>query len=207
MARPNRTLPRAQESSAEKKRGLYPPRVQRILINLFLIFHILAIACWCLPLDFPPLAACKDLIHPYFVWAGLFQSWDTFAPVPWRSNSYVEARLIYRDGSEKIWAFPRMEQLSPFERYRKERYRKFGEILQLDSFDAIWPDVARRVARLNSTPSHPVKTVFLLQKWSLIVPRAEGADSPQPNTLEPGTPEPQEQHILYGYGVRSEDLQ
>ena len=90
-----------------------------------------------------------------------------------------------------------MEQLSLTERYVKERYRKFSENLQNDQNDLLWPDVARRVARLNSTPSNPAKTVILIQKWSPIVSRADGSFQP----------EPWEQHVLYGYGVKPEDLQ
>jgi hypothetical protein len=195
MARANRTLSKDREHNATNIP--FVPRIKRILINLFLAFHIVAIFCWCMPLDLPLLASCKELVRPYFLWAGLFQSWDTFAPVPWQSNSYVEARLIYKDGSEKVWPFPRMEQLNPLERYREERYRKFAEVLQLENFDSIWPDAARRIARLNSTPAQPVKTVILVQKWSLIIPRADGSYHPGPTG----------EHVLFGYGVRSEDLQ
>jgi hypothetical protein len=172
-------------------------RAGRILINLFLGFHILAIACWCLPLNLPPLRLGKRIIRPYFLWSGLFQSWDMFAPIPASANSYLEATVIYKDGSRKTWPFPRMEQLSLTDRYIEERYRKFEENIQNSANDAMWPDVARRVARLNSTPEKPVKTILLIQKWSPIVFRADGAYQP----------EPWDQHILFGYGVRPEDLQ
>jgi hypothetical protein len=197
MARLKRRLAQNRDAKIEREPVLYLKRGKRVLINLFIGFHIVAIACWCVPLDLPLLSSCKELIRPYFLWSGLFQSWDTFAPTPWGLNSYVEATLIYKDGSQKTWAFPRMEQLSPGERYIEERYRKFAEILQNDGSDALWPDVARRIARLNSTPLEPVKTVVLIQKWSLIVPRADGSYRP----------EPWEQHVLFGYGVRPGDLQ
>jgi hypothetical protein len=182
--------------SMELPDRVFLQRAKRVLINLFLGFHILAIICWSVPLDFSLLASCRELIRPYFVWTGLFQSWNTFAPTPWGLNSYVEARLIYKDGAEKTWSFPRMEQLGLAQRYREERYRKFVEVLQDDANDALWPDVARRIARLNSTPSQPVKTVILVQEWSLIVPDSDGSYHPSP----------WEQHVLYGYGVKPEDL-
>lgn len=62
--------------------------------------------------------------------------------------------------------------------------------------DALLADAARYIARLNSGPAEPVKTVILVHKWSFIVPRADGSY----------VPEPWEQHILLGYGVRPEDL-
>jgi hypothetical protein len=172
-------------------------KAKRVLINSFLGFHILAIACWCLPLSLPPLAFGKKLIRPYFLWSGLFQSWDMFAPIPAFANSYVEATIIYKDGSRATWTFPRMEQLSRTDRYIEERYRKFEENIQNSANDAIWPDVARHIARMNSTPAKPVKTIMLVQHWSPNVLGADGSYEPQP----------WDQHILFGYGVRPEDLQ
>ena len=170
---------------------------QRVAINIFLIFHILAITCWCLPFDNALVSLCRERVRPYLVWSGLFQAWDMFSPNPKSANTYVEATIIYPDRSRATWTFPRMEQLSLRERAFKERYRKFTENLPAEQNDALLPDAARHIARLNSTPSHPAKTVILIHKWSFIVPRADGSY----------VPEPWDQHILYGYGVKPEDLQ
>lgn len=99
-------------------------RVQKLkyfAISAFLLFHILAISCWALPLNNPLISSFRYLIRPYFIWSGLFQSWDMFSPDPKRVNSYLEAIVIYKDGSSTLWSFPRMELLSPNERYAKER--------------------------------------------------------------------------------------
>ena len=114
-----------------------------------------------------------------------------------RKRLWAEATVIYKDGTRATWVFPRMEKLSLGDRYFKERYRKFEENLQRDENDSLWPDVSRRIAQMNSSPSRSVKTVILVQKWSFIVPRQDGSY----------IPEPWDQHILFGYGVRSEDLQ
>jgi hypothetical protein len=179
------------------KKSWYRKRVTRLLINLFIVFHLFAIACWCLPIDTPLLPLCQNLIRPYFLWAGLFQSWDMFAPVPKGANTYIEATLIYRDGSQKTWTYPRMEQMSLIQKLFKERYRKFADNLQRDELDDLLPDAARHIARLNSSPSNPVKTVILIQRVSFIVPRPDGTY----------VPEPWESHILLGYGVQPGDLQ
>lgn len=181
--------------SAERKwfrfeRGKY------VAINVFLVFHILAIACWCVPIDSPLIPLCRNLVRPYFLWSGLFQSWDMFAPVPKAANTYVEAVLVYQDRSRITWTLPRMEQLGLTERYFKERYRKFAENLQREENDDLLPDAARYIARFNSTPQKPVKTVILIQKWSFFVPRPDGSY----------VPEPWEQHVLLGYGVQPGDL-
>lgn len=136
------------------------------------------------------------MVQPYFLWAGLFQSWDMFAPVPKGVNVYLEAELRYKDGSRKTWTFPRLEKMSLTEKLFKERYRKFADNLQRDELDDLLPEAARYIARLNSNPGNPVKTVILIKRYSLIVPRADGAYVPEPWQL----------HILLGYGVRPEDL-
>jgi hypothetical protein len=172
-------------------------RTKYIAINVFILFHLMVIICWSVPIDTPLMTACRNLVRPYVLWAGLFQSWDMFAPVPKRANTYIEATLVYRDGSTKTWTFPRMEQMRMWQRIPKERYRKFAENLQADELDELLPDAARHIARLHSTPENPVKTVILIQNASFIVPRADGAY----------VPGPWQSHVLLGYGVRPEDLQ
>jgi hypothetical protein len=172
-------------------------RATRLAINLFIIFHVVAIAMWCIPFNNAVFAQGRKIVRPYFLWAGLFQSWDMFSPTPWSINSYVDATVIYHDGSRKNWSFPRTEQMTLTQSLFKERYRKFTENLQLEQNDVLWADVARRIARMNSTAANRVKTVILVQKWSPILLPADGAYQPQPWN----------QHILYGYGVKPEDLQ
>jgi hypothetical protein len=171
-------------------------KVKRTAINVFLGFHVVAITLWCIPIDSPVIPLCKQLIRPYFLWSGLFQSWDMFAPTPKSANSYLEAVLIYEDGSRKTWAFPRMDQLGLTDKYFKERYRKFTESLVREENEPLLVDAARYIARLNSSPNMPVKTVVLVQNYSYIVPRPDGSY----------VPEPWQKHILLGYGVRPEDL-
>jgi len=178
------------------KKFLRLQTTKRTAIDAFLVFHIVAIACWCVPFNVPPLLQVRRFVRPYFVWSGLFQSWDMFAPVPKAANTYIEAVIVYRDGSRKNWTLPRMDQLGLTEKYFKERYRKFEDTLQQSENDALLLDVARRVARLNSSPANPVRTVILIQNYSFNVPRPDGSNAPQP----------WQQHVLLGYGVQPEDL-
>ena len=166
------------------------------MINVFLLFHIFAIACWCMPVDSPLILLGRTLVRPYVLWSGLFQSWDMFAPIPKGANTYIEAIFVYKDGSKSSWTFPRMEQLGLTGKVFKERYRKFADNLVRDDIDALLPDAARYIARMKSGPTNQVRMVILIQKWSLVVPRADGSY----------VPEPWEQPVLLGYGVRSEDL-
>src|SRR6185312_14829620 len=103
--------------------------ILRDAISIFILFNLIAIICWAVPFNFSLTRDIKNLVRPYMLWTGLFQSWDTFAPNPKSTNSYLEAIAITQSHQQKFWVFPRMEQLSFGERYRKERYRKFAEVL------------------------------------------------------------------------------
>jgi hypothetical protein len=192
-----------KSKGAEQRAGARPKKLnglkkwQYIAINTFLMFHILAITCWCMPLSSPFIAVCRDALRPYFVWSGLFQSWDMFSPQPKATNSYMEALVLYKDGSTKIWSFPRMEQLTLTEKYSKERYRKFVETILDNKNAALWPDVARYVARLPEIRAGQPQKVMLVAKWSDIVRQEDGTF----------TRALWDEHVFYSYDVKPEDLQ
>jgi len=183
-------------NAASERKVSLARKAKRSVIHLFIAFHLVAIAFWCVPVESPLIPLCREMVRPYFLWAGLFQSWDMFAPIPKGANTYIEATVRYRDGSQKTWTFPRVEQMGLKEKLFKERYRKFADNLQRDELDELLPDAARHIARLNSSPGNPVRMVILVRRISFIVPRANGIY----------IPEPWDSHILLGYGVRPEDL-
>ena len=108
-------------------------------------------------------------------WSGLFQAWDTFAPNPPRINSYVKALVITRQRQAFVFEFPKMQQLTFIQRYSKERYRKFEEVLPQQNNAALWPDAARHLAwRYDSAADHPDK-VDLIRFVSKIKPETSDA--------------------------------
>jgi hypothetical protein len=197
-ARMARKAKSAEQRAGARAKNLYGlKKWQYIAINTFLIFHILAITCWCMPLSSPFIGVCRDALRPYFVWSGLFQSWDMFSPQPKATNSYMEALVLYKNGSTKIWSFPRMEQLTLTGKYSKERYRKFVETILDNKNAALWPDVARYVARLPEIRADQPQKVMLVAKWSDIVRQDDGTF----------TRAPWDEHVFYSYDVKPEDLQ
>jgi hypothetical protein len=165
-------------------------------INLFLVFHLFAIPIWCLPSNSLPMLVCRELVRPYFLWSGLFQTWDMFSPSPKRTNGYLEAMVVYTDGTSDYWQFPRMDRLSFSERYSKERYRKFEENLSEDKFPDIWPDVARYIARRPPDRSKRPEMIMLIANWSDLVRNADGSF----------TDSPWQSRVFYRYRVEPQDL-
>ncbi len=191
---------RTPESRASGNRAQDSSRLQnvkRIAINVFLVFHLVAITCWSMPFAGPLVRVVRDSVRPYIVASGLFQSWDMFSPDPKGINSYLEAVVIYQDGSTQLWSFPRMELLDMPERYQKERYRKYEENLENNVNAPLWPDAARYIARLTSSAGHPAKTVMLVVRWSDILP---------PTADNPNGRGPWQVNVFYTYAVKPEDL-
>lgn len=127
---------------------------------------------------------------PYLRWSGLFQLWDMFAPNPEPVNSYIKAVVITHDHHMRVWTFPRMEELSYGERYRKERYRKFTDVLPGQENQILWPDVANHIARTFARRGDSPDKVLLIQFRSDIKPGTDNA-VPQLNVfyeeyIEPG---------------------
>lgn len=164
-------------------------------LSIFILFHMIAILSWAIPLNVAPLLQLKDIVRPYLLWTGLFQSWDFFAPNPRPVNSYIQAVAITQDHHMRVFEFPRMEQLSYGKRYREERYRKFAEVLCDSQYAALWPDVATHIARLLDSPTDPPQMVILMKFQTPIRYGVTPAQEPVPK------PE-----FFYEYYVSGEDL-
>lgn len=145
---------------------------RRAAINVFILFHLVAIACVAAPVDFAPVEIVRELVHPYFLWAGLFQRWDMFAPDPPTVNSYIKTVVISQDRHMRVWSFPRMEELSFAERYQKERYRKFSDVLPQPQMALLWPDVAGHVAGQFDNQTSALDKVLLIEFQSEMHPGA-----------------------------------
>jgi hypothetical protein len=167
-------------------------RVPHVAVNIFILFHLIAITAWALPVNFSAVRDLREIIRPYMLWTGLYQSWDMFAPNPKSIDAYIKAVVFTQDRHMKVWTFPRMEELSFRERYPKERYRKFAEMLPDQKNEALWPGVAAHVARLFNNPIDPPDKVVLIEFRADIKPGADesSAPVPAPNVFYEGYVEP-----------------
>ena len=122
--------------------------------------------------------------------------------MPLTVNFRCEAEITYQDGLIKTWDFPRMEKLSLLGRIPAERYRKWAERVRLDSYEIVWDDTARYIARLNNTqPTNPPVLIALTRVWSAIPPPRPGDYQPIPKEFELTN-----RYTFHAYGVLPEDL-
>jgi len=170
----------------------------RIALSAFILLNLFGMVSWCVPMESPLVVACRNVVKPYVLFTGLFQKWDMFAPEPSRLNCYVGAQIVYRDGHNSLWTFPRMENLGIVDKYFKERFRKFAnDNLRLDTNSALWPDAARYIARLHNSAANPPVAVNLIRYWSEVPPPTSNG------TYQPG---PWQQYQFFRYNVVPGDL-
>lgn len=149
----------------------------RLLISVFIVFHITATLLWVLP-ESALRQQLFALPQKYISHVGLWQSWGMFAPEPSNLNLYLSAVVTYRDGSQRSWEWPRPEKLDLFSRYREERYRKFTEYGRMDAFSYVWPSMARFAAEQlnNHDPANPPVRVQLWRHWWFVPPPPQNGD-------------------------------
>jgi hypothetical protein len=158
-------------------------KIKAPLISSFIVFHILAIVCWSVPLNTLVFATIKNEISPYMFFSGLSQNWGMFSSPP-NANVRVEAEILYRDGERRVWRFPLPQDLTYTQRYFRERYRKFAnDNLRLDDKSALWPDAARYIARLNNDPNNSPVVVRLSREFSQIAPPGSSETAPPQHQL------------------------
>jgi hypothetical protein len=149
-------------------------------ISIFILFHLISITCWALPVNWPLVVGVRQITRPYMLWTGLFQTWDMFAPNPVPTNTYIKAVVITQNHHLRVWAFPRMDELSLAKRYQKERYRKFLENMLLEQNAALLPDVVRHIARFYNDPADPPEKVMLIKFQADITPGSGDRPEPKP---------------------------
>jgi len=138
--------------------------IQRTFINVFIVFHLTAIIFWNLP--YTPLQVGVNAFNAdYMSLTGNWQCWSMFSPDPSSVNTYLTAKIYYKDNSVRNYIFPRISKLGAISKYRQERWRKFLENTADDSHSAYFPYLARYAAIVNnySPKVNPVVSVDLIR--------------------------------------------
>ncbi len=162
------------------------------MVQILVLTHLVIIASWSLPQ--PPPALENGSVQPsprtvvsnpvsWGLWAnqrfrsspaiqtpmltlGLWQYWDMFAPDPSRLDIWMDAEVVYANGSTAIVPYPRMSQMSIPEKYLKERFRKYVERMNGLEFDFKWPALSQWMAAQGwKDPSNPPIRVTMRRHW------------------------------------------
>lgn len=153
------------------------PSWRRALATLAIVYMIAATS-WSMPAGFPLKPAIDDRFRKIFQITGLWQGWDMFAPTPRNEDIYVSSEILYADGSTETWNISRMVEMTYWQRYKKERWRKFfNDNLRTDSNKAMWEPAARWIARAKKQETgKEVIQVRLTRHWRASLRPGEPGD-------------------------------
>jgi hypothetical protein len=168
------------------------------IISGFLLFQVLAIVCWGLPINSLLVTRFHDSTAPFMRAIGLAQAWPMFAPNPQLVTVYLEAEITHRDGRMSVWKFPIPSDYGHFEQYFKGRHLQWGtEAVRQDAAAPLWPDAARFIARTHDDPRDPPTRVTLVRYW---------APMPPPGFAPKSAPITWHREAFFTYAIQPGDL-
>lgn len=168
--------------------------MKRLLTNVMIVLVVSSIIIDGIPINFPGKEPLLRELRPAMIAAGLWQSWKMFAPLPPRRDCDFAAQVFFADGTSSVFWLPRIETMTPAERYVRERYRKF-ELNSVNSVQALQEDAVRFIARASAASGRRPVTVRLVELDRL---------TPPPNH---GRIKTASREVLLDYRVKPEDLQ
>ena len=160
---------------------------RRRLINGFIVWQIFCVAIWLMP---PSWTIVGDIlpadgsgpVRAYMTITLFMQSWQMYAPNPDNRDIWIDAKVQYKDGTTRLWALPRVKDMSYARRYPAERLRKWVEVASRNA--TLWYPLARYAARsCDTNPANPPVTVVLRQHVRLTPPLGRPTAPPTTTAL------------------------
>lgn len=147
----------------------------------------------------PKLAPLKNVLAPLGILLGIDQTWSLFSPDLRKINYYNIASITFKDGSVKLYEWPRMDRATLLQQLSNEKYRKmFIDCIPWPDYAVFLPSVARFLARANANPANPPVLIALSYFWSSIPPPEHWVNRDQ-------LPQPNKFHTYYIYRVQAGD--
>jgi len=169
-------------------------------ISIFVTSYIVMIVLWLIRDSNPVLSRVVKFYGPIITVSGLEQNWALFSPKLRNFNFHNLAMITFRDGSVKLYEWPRMDRSNLIEKAQNEKFRKmFNDCMPWHSYADFHPSVARYVARANANPDNPPVRVALVYFWGVI-------PDPQFGFKQGNLPEQSKFCCYYVYQVHPRDL-
>src|SRR5262249_28037627 len=119
---------------------------RRAGISAFVIFHISALTIWTMPH-----CAIKERFQEpfryYMLPLGLWQWWAIFAPDPILNTMVLEAEIVDSKGMRHVYEFPRIGELSWWQKIARYRDPKFAANMAVGEYGRHREFTARHAVR------------------------------------------------------------
>lgn len=100
---------------------------------------------------------------------GLKQSMSPFAPKIPSANFALLGVITFRDGSIRLWEFPRLEQSTPWERFQKQHWIKVSSAFAHhgERQQALFNELGKYLGKKYATADNPIDSI----SWRLYLDR------------------------------------
>lgn len=119
---------------------------RRWAISAFVLFHLSALVIWTMP-QCAIKATCESPYRYYVLPLGIWQWWAIFAPDPMGQSTVLNAEVIDAKGMRHTYEFPKLGNLSWWEKYPRYRRCKFTANMMSEEFKVQRTFTARHAVR------------------------------------------------------------
>jgi hypothetical protein len=169
-------------------------------ISVFVTTYIFLIVLWLIRDSNPMVHRVVNVFAPVIRVLGLEQNWALFSPDLRKFNLHNLSIVTFRDGSFKLYEWPRMERSNLIEKAQNEKFRKmFNDCMPWQTYADFRPSVARYIARANANPGNPPVQVALAYFFGAI-------PGPEVGVTQENLPEQSKFYCYYLYQVEAGDL-
>jgi hypothetical protein len=144
-------------------------KLKLLVISIFIITNFMMMIRAQLPKNSRYINSIYTPITFIQNYLSLWRGWSMFAPDPLKINGFLDAKIIFKDGTDRIWTLPTPHKLNSIPRYLYgERFRKYNfEALRLDSKKHLWPDAAKFVLKKTKDidKSKTPTKIILRRRW------------------------------------------
>ncbi|MBX3153937.1 hypothetical protein KF728_27530 [Candidatus Obscuribacterales bacterium] len=139
-----------------------PSNFWKLVVSAFMFIYVASVVIWCFD-DIPFKKELSPLSHWINIADGGVQYWGLFSPDV-RYVIYHETALVsYKDGTMKLYEFPRMQKLSHWEKFKHEKLRKlFGDNIPWPGYESFLPNIAQFLAASNQDPKNQPAMVTMI---------------------------------------------
>lgn len=176
---------------------------ERTIISLYLATFFVVVLAWLLPDKvFPEKWKFTQYTWPIMASTGWVQCWSLFSPDVRDTNVHCNAFITFKDGTSKLYEFPRTQKMDLLTKFKREKMRKlFIDNFAWPSGRPFYPSIARFIARANYDKNNPPDTVTMFFQYH---------DTPPPDpknwVYRDELPEHTKQGMLLTYKVTAQDL-
>jgi len=178
-----------------------PNSFWKVVISTFITVYLSSVFIWCIA-EVP----FQSYLAPYCHWINIadggVQHWSLFSPDV-RHIIYHETAIVsFKDGTMKLYEFPRMEKMSQWEKFKHEKLRKlFSDCIPWPGYESFLPSVSQYLAASNQDPNNQPAMVTMV---------FNSAENPPPDPAKwnyrDKLPFHTDKFVTFLYGVRQSDF-